>query len=68
MLSLLVVHLHLVVALNLVDAITSHGLVHRHIHGDLIVLLLVDLSALALHPRLTHGGDQDAAGSSTFLV
>ena len=58
----------LVVVLHLVGTVTSHWCIHVHIHGDLIILLLVDLSTLALHPRLTHGGDQDAAGSSTFLV
>ena len=58
----------LVVVLHLVGTVTSHGRVHRHIHGDLISLLIDDLSALTLHPRLTHGGDQDAATASTFLA
>ena len=58
----------LVVVLHLVGTVTSHGRVHRHIHWDLSVLLLVDLSALSLHPRLTHGGDQDAARTTSFLV
>ena len=57
----------MVVVLHLVGTVTSYGRVHRHIHWDLSVLLLVDLPALGLHPRLTHGGDQDAAAASTFL-
>ena len=54
------------VVLHLVNAITSHGCIHVHIHGHL-VFLLGDLSTLGLHPRLTHGGDEDAAAASTFL-
>ena len=57
----------LVVVLHLVGTVTSHGRVHRHIHWDLSVLLLVDFPALAMHPRLTHGRDQDAATATSFL-
>jgi len=54
--DILVVHLHLV------GIITSHRRVHLHL------IVLIDLSALVLDPRLTQSGDEDAAAASTFLV
>ena len=56
MIDILVIHLHLV------GIITSHGRIHLHL------IVLVDLSALALDPRLTQSRDEDAAATSTFLV
>ena len=55
--DILVIHLHLV------GIITSHGRIHLH-----LIVLVVDLSALVLDPRLTQSGDEDAAAASTFLV
>ena len=59
MVGVLVIHLHLVLV------ITSHRYIHVHIHVLLIVVN--DLSALDLHPRLAHGGDEDATAASPFL-
>ena len=67
-LFVLVIHLHLV------WIITSHGSVHVRIHLlvhlDMVSILLVDLPTLelALNPRLTERGDEDAAAATTFLV
>ena len=67
-LFVLVIHLHLV------WIITCHGSVHISIHLlvhlDMVSILLVDLPTLelALNPRLTESGDEDAAAATTFLV
>ena len=61
MFGVLVVHLHLV------RVITSHGYIHVHIIHVLLIDFVNDLSALGLHPRLAHGGDEDAAAASPFL-
>ena len=53
--DMLVVHLHLV------RIITSHGRIHLHL------IVLVDLSTLALDPCLTQSGNEDTAAASTFL-
>ena len=54
--DILVIHLHLV------RIITSHGRVHLH-----LIVLVDDLSALGLDPRLTHSRNEDTAAASTFL-
>ena len=73
--GVLVSHSHWVLMLHrhLVRVVACHWsihVIHLLVHLHLIVHLLVDLPALelALHPRLPHGGDQDAAAPSTFLV
>ena len=65
-LRLVVLGVLVVAVLHLVNDITSHGCINVHIHGHLI-FLLGDLSTLGHHPRLTHGGDENAATASTFL-
>ena len=54
--GVLPVHLHLV------RLVAGHGCIHLHL------LVVVDyLPPLGLHPRLSHGRDEDAAGASPFL-
>ena len=54
--DILAIHLHLV------RIVTAHRCVHLH-----LFVLVNDLPPLGLHPRLTHGGDEDAARASPFL-
>ena len=53
---ILPVHLHLV------GLVSGHWYIHLH-----LLIVVNDLSSLGLHPRLTHGGDEDAACATTFL-
>jgi hypothetical protein len=54
--DILPVHLHLI------GVVAGHGSIHLH-----LLVVVDDLPPLGLHPRLTHGGDEDATGASTFL-
>ena len=54
--DILPVHLHLI------GVVAGHGSIHLH-----LLIVVDDLPPLCLHPRLTHGGDEDATGASTFL-
>ena len=54
--DILPVHLHLV------GLVSGHWYIHLH-----LLIVVNDLSSLGLHPRLPHGGDEDAARSTTFL-
>ena len=58
--DVLVIHMHLI------WIITSHRYIHVHIRV-LLIVVVDDLSALGLHPRLAHGRDEDAATASSFL-
>ena len=52
-----------ILPVHLVGLVTGHGNVHLH----LLVVVVDDLPPLGLHPRLSHGRDEDAAGASPFL-
>ena len=54
--DILAVHLHLI------GVVAGHGSIHLH-----LLVVVDDLPPLGLHPRLTHGGDEDATRASTFL-
>ena len=55
--DILPVHLHLI------GVVAGHGSIHLH-----LLVVIDNLPPLRLHPRLTHGGDQDTATASTFLA
>lgn len=54
--NILAVHLHQV------GVVAGHWSIHLH-----LLVVIDNLSPLGLHPRLTHGGDEDATRASTFL-
>ena len=54
--DILLVHLHLV------GLVAGHGNIHLH-----LLVIVDDLPSLGLHPSLSHGRDENAAGATTFL-
>ena len=54
--DILPVHLHLI------GVVACHGNIHLH-----LLIVVDDLPSLGLHPSLSHGRDENAAGATTFL-
>ena len=69
-LFVLVIHLHLVWIITSHWSVHVGVCIHLLVHLDMVSILLIDLPTLelALNPRLTESGDEDAAAASTFLV
>jgi hypothetical protein len=42
--------------------VACHGNIHLH-----LLIVVDDLPSLGLHPSLSHGRDENAAGATTFL-